>query len=149
MVELYGLSNVMMLPYQSIEALPYSLTCGDMSLVTLRRGMEGLSVPSKIYSSLAAGLAILAVAGPSSEVADIVEENECGFRVSQGDVDGFVEAVERLYHGRGLLEKMKGQSRACFESNYTRSMSIGRHVQVLRAVAGSSSGTKGAVGANV
>ena len=135
-VELYGLDNVIMLPYQPLELLPYSLTCGDISLVTLRRGMEGLSVPSKIYSSLAAGLAIVAVAGPSSELGDIVEEHGCGYRVSQGDVDGLVEVIERLYHRRDLLEEMKGRSRVCFESNYTRTMSIRRYAQLLRSVAG-------------
>jgi len=136
MIELYDLPNVVMLPYQPIEVLPYSLTCGDISLVSLRRGMEGLSVPSKIYSSLAAGLAILAVAGPSSEIADVVEGYKCGIRVSQGDVDSFVEAVERMYHHPNLIKEMKDRSRECFEKNYTRKISIDSYAQMLRAVVG-------------
>ena len=131
-----GLDNVMMLPYQPQEKLPYSLTCGDISLVTQRRGMEGLSVPSKIYSSLAAGLAILAVTGPHSEIADIVERHNCGFRVSQGDAEGVVRAIEQLHRKPDLLADMKLKARECSEANYSRKMSIKRYVSVLQSVAG-------------
>ena len=129
------LKNVTTLPYQPQEMLPYSLTCGDISLVTLEKGIEGLSVPSKLYSSLAAGLAILAVVGPGSEIGDVVDEYECGYRVSQGDVDGLVGAVVALHDDPHLLAEMRGRARACFEANYTREMSIARYVSLLTAVA--------------
>ncbi len=141
-VERKKLRNVIMLPYQPLEMLPYSLTCGDISLVTLRRGMEGLSVPSKVYASLAAGLAVLAVAGPGSEIGDMVEEHRCGYRVSQGDVDGLVEAIGHLHRDRDLLGEMKRQARLSYEANYTRSMSIARYVSLLSCVAGSSGGVR-------
>ena len=117
------------------EALPYSLTCGDISLVTLEKGIEGLSVPSKLYSSLAAGLAIIAVVGPGSEVGDVVEENHCGYRVSQGDVDGLVGAIEALHSDPRLLADMRKKARACFEENFTRAMSIERYGSLLQSVA--------------
>ena len=129
------LTNVKMLPYQPQEVLPYSLTCGDVSLVTLRSGMEGLLVPSKVYSSLAAGLAILAVMGSNSEIGDIVEQHDCGYRVTQGDVDGLTEVIMRIHGSPELLSDMKQRARACFEENYTRRMSIGRYVSLLRNVA--------------
>ncbi len=132
------LTNVMMLPYQPQVKLPYSLTCGDISLVTQKRGMEGLSVPSKIYSSLAAGLAIIAVVGEGSEIGEIVEEHRCGYRVAQGDVGGLAEAIESLYTDRRLLSDMQLRARSGFEASYTRTMSIGLYVSLLRAVAAGS-----------
>ena len=138
------LTNVTMLPYQPQEKLPFSLTCGDISLVTQKRGMEGLSVPSKIYSSLAAGLAIVAVVGQGSEVADIVEEHGCGFRVAQGDVDGLVESIHSMYADPRLLSDMQQRARSCFEANYSRTISIGRYVSLLQAVAGGSQPEVGA-----
>jgi glycosyltransferase involved in cell wall biosynthesis len=129
------LKNVIMLPYQPLEKLPYSLTCGDISVVTLERGIEGLSVPSKLYSSLAAGLAILAVMGPGSEVGDVTEGYRCGYRVAQGDVEGLVGAIRALHADPSLLADMRNRARACFESSFTRKMSISRYVSLLRAVA--------------
>ena len=130
-----GLANVVMLPYQPAHRLPLSLTCGDISLVTLERGMEGLSVPSKVYSSLAAGLAIVAVMGPESEIGDIIEEHRCGYRVTQGDVDGLARAISALHDDPHLLAEMGKRARACFEERYTREMGVGRYVSILRAVA--------------
>jgi len=134
MVRERELANVTMLPYQPQEVLPYSLTCGDISLVTLREGMEGLLVPSKVYSSLAAGLAILAVMGPDSEIGDIVKEYDCGYRVTQGDVDGLVRAITQMHDDPALLSNMKKRARSCFEGNYTRGMSIGKYAALLRDV---------------
>jgi glycosyltransferase involved in cell wall biosynthesis len=135
MVQHKGLNNVTMLPYQPLEALPYSLTCGDISLVSLEKGIEGLSVPSKLYSSLAAGLAIVAVVGPGSEVGDVIEEYRCGYRVSQGDVDGLVRAIEALHADPRLLADMRRRARACFEESFTRTMSMERYVSLLRGLA--------------
>ena len=136
-VEEKKLANVRLLPYQPQGALPYSLTCGDVSLVSQKPGMEGLSVPSKIYSSLAAGLAIVGIVGEESEVGDIVEEHECGFRVSQGDVEGLVLAIERLHGDRRLLEAMKRRARRCFDENYARKDAIDRYLAVVRDVTSS------------
>jgi glycosyltransferase involved in cell wall biosynthesis len=66
------LDNMLFLPFQPREHLPYSLTCGDVSLVTLEKGLEGLSVPSKLYTSLAAGQAIWALVGNDSEIGETV-----------------------------------------------------------------------------
>jgi len=135
-----GLTNVQMLPYQPLDRVPYSLTCGDISLVTLRRGMEGLSVPSKIYASLAAGLAVLAVAGEQSELGDIVMTHECGLRVDQGDVDAMVTGIRSIYDDRVQLDVMKRNSRTAFDDHYTRQQSIAAHARVLGEVAGRSIG---------
>ena len=134
-VERRKLANVTMLPYQPQDKLPYSLTCGDISLVTQRVGMEGLSVPSKIYSSLAAGLPIIAVTGPGSDVGDIIEEQGCGFRVSQSDIDGLVSVIQNLHNNAALLDEMKTRARQCFEAEFTRRHSLERYVSLLRSVA--------------
>ena len=47
------------LPFQPAEALPYSMTSGDIAVVTLGKGTEGISMPSKCYYMMAAGCAIL------------------------------------------------------------------------------------------
>ena len=50
-----GLANVLFKPYQPQERLKYSLTLPDVHLVSLKPSLEGLIVPSKFYSSIAAG----------------------------------------------------------------------------------------------
>src|SRR6185503_4809828 len=44
-----GLENIMFKPYQPRKKLGLSLTIPDVHLISLRRSMEGLIVPSKFY----------------------------------------------------------------------------------------------------
>ncbi len=134
MTEELELKNVLFLPYQPYEKLPYSLTCGDISIVSLERGVEGLAVPSKLYAYLAAGSAVIALVGQGSEVCDIIEEYKCGFRVEQGDVEGLVKAIAALKEDEKLLEEMKANARRCFEENFEKEMAVDKYYKVVAGV---------------
>jgi glycosyltransferase involved in cell wall biosynthesis len=126
------LGNISFLPFQPRDHLPYSLTCGDVSLVTLERGLEGLSAPCKLYTSLAAGQAIWGLVGNDSEIAEIIEKYRCGFRTDQHDVDASVEMLTRLYNDRDLLAEIKGNARKCFEGNFDKKIAMEKYVELLK-----------------
>ncbi len=50
------------LPFRPFEQVPHVMMAGDVHIVTVKRGLEGVVVPSKLYSILAAGRPVLAVA---------------------------------------------------------------------------------------
>ena len=135
-VERDRLANVRLLPYQAREALSDSLTCAEVGAVTLARGAEGLCVPGKLYTALAAGQAILAIAERDSEIADVVEEQECGVRVSPGDAHGVVDAVLNWQRHPDILKMMQQNARRCFEDRFTKTAAADGYYQVLREVAG-------------
>ncbi|MGC1595729.1 MAG: glycosyltransferase family 4 protein, partial [Candidatus Acidiferrales bacterium] len=70
--------NVRFLPFRPFEQLPHVMMAGDVHIVTVKRGLEGIVVPSKLYSILAAGRPVLTVAAPQSDAARIVVESGCG-----------------------------------------------------------------------
>ncbi|MGA8024170.1 MAG: glycosyltransferase family 4 protein, partial [Candidatus Acidiferrales bacterium] len=70
--EATGAGNVRFLPFRPIEQLPQVMMAGDVHIVTVKRGLEGIVVPSKLYSILAAGRPVLAVAAAQSDAARIV-----------------------------------------------------------------------------
>ena len=72
------LESVRFLGYQNKEHLRYSLSAGDIHLVTLRSEMEGLSVPSKIYGIMAVGRPVVFIGPDGSEVASLIRESGCG-----------------------------------------------------------------------
>lgn len=133
-VEEHHLSNVLFLPPVPYEELPYSLTAGDVGVVTLERGVEGLCEPSKLYGYLAAGLAILALVGENSEVAAIVKKHRCGYRLDQGDVDGFVKMMRHWLANREELEEMKRRARECFERYYDRRIAVAKYLDIIRSI---------------
>ena len=115
-----GLQNVSLLPFQPEAMLPYSLSTGDVALVTLSSGAEGLSVPSKLYYSMAAGSALLVVADGDSEARRVVEATESGVCVAPGDVSGMVDAIRRFATSPDVLEGCRRRARIALETRFSR-----------------------------
>jgi len=95
-VEERHLTNVRFLPYQPREMLRYSLSAGDVHLVTLRPGFQGLLVPSKFIGALASGRPLLFVGPNEGEIPDAIRVGGCGFIVEPGDATALSEAIVAL-----------------------------------------------------
>ena len=54
-----GCKAIRFLPYRPPDQVPHVLAAGDIHLITIRRGLEGVVVPSKLYPILAAGRPVL------------------------------------------------------------------------------------------
>lgn len=106
-----NLTNVLMLPYQSNEILPYSLSCADVGVVTLSQGAENISVPSKTYYTLAAGSAILALAAHQSELGLLIEEYNCGKVFENPKTEEIVNFLESLMQEKNKLNEYKENAR--------------------------------------
>ncbi len=95
-IAVHGDANITLQPLQPEDVLPYSLSCAEIALVSLEKGMEGISMPSKTYYSMAAGSAIIGLCPERSDLAYVLNAHSCGLRVEPGDVDGLVSAIESL-----------------------------------------------------
>jgi len=123
--------TVEFLPYQPHEDLPYSLTCADVAVVTVQEGFEGTCVSSKLYTALASGQALLVVAQPNADEAQIVQKYDAGQQVEQGDVSGVVNAIRRWQSDPELLNRQGRNARAAFEEHFTKERSIDRYYEIL------------------
>jgi lipopolysaccharide/colanic/teichoic acid biosynthesis glycosyltransferase/glycosyltransferase involved in cell wall biosynthesis len=72
------------------------LSISEVAIVTLREEAAETSVPSKTFSAMAAGNAILAIAPARSDLAKLVRETRCGLVVEPGDVAGLIAAIDTL-----------------------------------------------------
>jgi colanic acid biosynthesis glycosyl transferase WcaI len=91
-----GLANVRFSGYQPIERLGEVLATGDVHVVPLRTGLGDVSVPSKTYSSLAAGRPVVASIDPGSEIPRLLAAAGAGVAVPPDDPDAFVAALRAL-----------------------------------------------------
>ena len=104
-----GFSNVTFLPFFPGSKVASVLAAADAHVVTVKRGLEGVVVPSKLYGILVAGKAIVALAARETDVVTLGTRQ--GFAVScePGDVAGLVVVV------RGLVaepERLRGMGEA-------------------------------------
>ncbi len=129
--EAKDLKNVVFLPYQSVEVLPFSLSSGDLSVVTLAPKMDALTIPSKLYPAMAAGQAILALMRAGTDVGEMVVEYGIGIRATQGDAVSLANELVKFLDDPEMVQVLKTRSRSVFEENFTRDMSIGTYLDIL------------------
>jgi glycosyltransferase involved in cell wall biosynthesis len=75
-----GVSNIRFLPFFPGSKIPSVLAAADAHLITIKRGLEGVVVPSKMYGILAAGKPIVAAA--PNETDAVVLGERSGFSVA-------------------------------------------------------------------
>ncbi len=94
--ESLGLRNAAFLPFQRYADLPALLASADVLLVPLDMDKSRLSVPSKLYTFMAAGRPILGLAAPESEVAEVLRATDSGPAVPPDDAAAVAAAVRGL-----------------------------------------------------
>jgi glycosyltransferase involved in cell wall biosynthesis len=126
--------NVRFLPFFPIEQVPHVMMAGDVHIVTVRRGLEGVVVPSKLYSILAAGRPVLAIAAAESDAARIVRESGCGISADPDDPAAIAAAIRRLRDDQNRLTQMGTRAKET-AAKYARVDELERFVQVVEEAA--------------
>jgi putative colanic acid biosynthesis glycosyltransferase WcaI len=115
-----GLRNVRFLPFFPASKIPSVLAAADAHIVTLKHGLEGVVVPSKLYGILAAGKPVLGLAPEWSDIYSIVKETGCGYIDCPLDgLEDFVEIVRDLSYDPKRLRKM-GEAAQAAAPDYDR-----------------------------
>jgi len=128
------LQNVSFVGYQHQDDLRYSLSAGDIHLVTLKSEMEGLSVPSKVYGIMAVSRPIIFLGPQGSEVAALVREAGCGETFSATDDEKATIAILDLGRDHRRREYLGSGGRRYFESYLDKPLAVQRISNVLRTV---------------
>lgn len=118
----FNLKNIKLMDYKYGEAYNQLLNSADLFITTLDKGIEGLGVPSKTYSYLAAGKPIIAIMNSSSEIGSLVEYNNLGLRVDSGDSKTISNFILSLNSNNELYNEMKLNVTNIYNKNYERKM---------------------------
>ena len=114
-----ALENFRFLPYQEKAVLPYSLTAGDLSLVSVAEGMQDLVAPSKLYPAMATGRAIAAICPQKSYLGVLLGEANCGIAVANGGAEVLANFVRGLVKDSGEAQRLGASGRRYLESHFT------------------------------
>ena len=88
----------------------------QIALVTMSEGSQEVVMPSKTYSAMMAGQAILAVAPEDSDLVDLIKATNCGWWVAPRDIVGFQECLLVIQSDKDLLlEKRQNAFRVAHE----------------------------------
>src|SRR5579863_1254448 len=128
--EASALANVRFLPFRPAREIPHVMAAGDLHVVTVRRGLEGVVVPSKLYSILAAGRPVLAVARATTDAARIVSTSGCGSAADPDDPGAVAAAILALRDDPARLAQMGARSQEAAEK-YARVKELQSFLAIL------------------
>ena len=129
-----NLSNAQLRPYQAKDRLAEVLGVADVHVVSLNPKLEGLIVPSKFYGIAAAGRPALFVGARDGEIAQLIDQTNCGFTIAPGDVEALTSRILQLESDPKLCLAMRARARAAFEKHWNRERAMAQWAEVLKAV---------------
>ena len=124
-------SHVSFLPPQPRSDLGSFLAAADAHLVTVRAGLSGLVVPSKIYGILAVGRPVLYVGPEESEVAQLLRSSQAGVAVKNGDAAKLADALLSLA-GDATKARAMGDRARHAAKDFTLDKALDKWKEVLR-----------------
>lgn len=126
--------NVRFLPFFPASKIPSVLAAPDAHVITVKRGLEGVVVPSKLYGILAAGKPIIAVAPEATDVASLGAK--FGFAVSADpDNPEKVAAVIRSLVMNSEKIQTMGRAARAVAPDYDRVKELQKFMKIIEGAA--------------
>lgn len=128
-----GAENIRFLNYFPSNKIPSVLAAADAHIVTVKRGLEGVVVPSKMYGVLAAGKPIVAVAPKETDVVSLGAKQ--GFAVAADpDKPGeLVNVIRALVVDAKKLRAM-GEAARNAAPSYDRAGELQKYLEVFEQI---------------
>ena len=101
-----GANNVRFLPFFPSSDISSVLAAPDAHIVTIKRGLEGVVVPSKMFGIIAAGKPIVAVAAAETDVATLGLHHGFAIYADPTNPDELASSVRRLAADPAALVSM-------------------------------------------
>ena len=114
-----GLTNFKMLPFQPVRTVNEMYAAADVCIAPLRRGFSYDTVPSKIYTSMAAARAVVACAEEDTEIAVLLREASAGICVEPESVVALNEAIRALRTDPARSAHLGASGRKWIEDHYS------------------------------
>lgn len=128
------IENVIHIPFQPYDDIAHVFSLGDVGLIISKPNVGSNSVPSKTWSIMAAEKPLLASFDKESELCKIIEENDCGLVADAGDLDGFIEAVKKMYNDREKAFLQGKNGKTFLMSEFDKDTCVKKYVAVLEKV---------------
>jgi len=130
--EAAGIPNVRFLPFFPGSKISSVLAAADAHIITVKRGLEGVVVPSKLYGILAAGKPIVAVAPRECDAVSLGEKAGFAISADPDDAGEFAAVVGEIFRDARKLRAM-GEAALAVAPEYERAGELRKLVAIIEA----------------
>jgi colanic acid biosynthesis glycosyl transferase WcaI len=125
-----GASNLRFLPFFPGSKIRSVLAAADAHVVTVKRGLEGVVVPSKMYGILAAGKPIVAVAPRETDAVTLGEKMGFGVGADPDRPDELARVIRELANDPERIARM-GEAALAAAPGYDRVKELEKFVKIV------------------
>ncbi len=111
-----GLKNVRFLPYQRKDLLSETFASADCFIISLKPGLSGYILPSKLFSILASGRPYVAAVEEMDDVVSITKQYDCGLVSRPTDPADCAQKIRILHHEPALRQRLGTNAREASRS---------------------------------
>ncbi len=130
-----GLDNLILHGYVPKEETPRVMASATCALITLRDAALGVMSPSKLHANLAAGLPVLYIGPPKSNVDDAIRSFACGASLRNGDSAAVVHCIREWMADPERMGAMRRRARFAFEQAYCDQRTLPVFTELLKNLA--------------
>jgi len=129
-----GLKNILLLPFQPYELVPLTYGTADVCLSPMKFGFSYDTVPSKIYTAMAAARPVVSACEPDTESAQLLRESNGGLVVAPESIAEMTTAIRTLRDSPELKDQMGKNARQWIVDYYSKDAVIEMYDSVIRDV---------------
>jgi colanic acid biosynthesis glycosyl transferase WcaI len=123
------LDRVTFLPFQEEQRFLDILAASDACFVALEPGLERLAVPSRAFTILSAGRALITLMAPEADVAQLVSQAECGWNAT--DTEELKRVLEHVAKFPQELPERGRRGRALYDRRFKRDHVVEEYVRTV------------------
>jgi glycosyltransferase involved in cell wall biosynthesis len=128
--------NISFAGFADESQLAKRLGAGDIHMLSLRPGWEGVVVPSKFFGSLAAGKPVLYEGSPDSSIKTWIEQHKVGYFIDKDNTNQIADELCRLANNPALLSEKQKNAFNCYQNDFSLRINISRWDDFLRKILG-------------
>lgn len=125
-----GVSNIRFLPFFPGSRILSVLAAADAHIITVKRGLEGVVVPSKMYGILAAGKPIVAVAPRETDAVELGERSGFSVGADPDLPDEVARVIRELARDPVRVQRM-GKAALAAAPGYDRVNELEKFVRIV------------------
>lgn len=96
----------------------FLLSACDVGLIFLHKDFTIPNFPSRLLSYLEMKMPVIAATDPISDIGDVLEQNNCGFKVISGDIDKMQTVIEEIVSNEANYKRMKENAWNVLQKEY-------------------------------
>jgi glycosyltransferase involved in cell wall biosynthesis len=109
-IQKLGLNNCILLPWQDVNVLPYSLASANLAVVSLAANSSKSAIPSKLFNYMSVGSPILGLADPDSDLSKLIKSQLIGKCFSPGSSSEIAEYINYLANNTEVCKILSSKS---------------------------------------